>query len=1126
MKNKGSVLTAILILALSLFTGCGSYFDLHDSVDQIYSLITESSEEEENEAALSGQDGQYDEDNVGEIYYQGIDEEHIAETESGMMYADNEILIVAADGVSYSDMEKLSESYDAEIVGWIEQTGDYQWLLSGTYTIDELENLVAELSRETIVDSAYINGIVEMSGTAIEEQYGVYYGQEWQSDLQNYTDGEGKSWGLEVISAVSAWELLANNEYTNPVRIGLIDCGFDEDHEDLGFAETFYNSTVDDPDGISHGTHVAGIMAALTSDTTGICGVYPYGDGNLYGVADGGNADNGGVSSYTENGTFWTSVMGQKIAYAELILRNVKVINQSQGFNIYTAFEKKIWKVSYYDYDGVLEYWNTYDFSNAELMAENLAEFLNRLLIKGYDFVIVSAAGNDSDSSIGHLESKYSSWVNMIGSENYPDVYDRIIVVGAVNSDLGISEYSNGGTRVDIYAPGGEGAVIFKSGKMIYSTTSDNQYGYMEGTSMAAPHVSGVAACVWAANNALTGAQVKEIICSSKSELCTSCNMIDACIAVEKAISAKAGETDEATEEAETEEPVEEVEYGGILGWVVNVENEDEKIEGAEVTVVNIATGESETTTTDSSGHFELVLTEGEYTLTVVAQGYEGYIWPDGNDFQNPIVVKNQGVNYLDDWIKMTPAKLSRKNYYNSEYTLVYYEVYAYYDNGLLCSSTLYKVNYYSGYDGYYRSAEYTFLYLYDENWDLTDIVLDVLTISDWYDESTGEIVLGYEYDASGKSTRICIYPETESIEQEKFGVDSSKTEEIYEDYPVVTTDVSTGWAAAYLKDIFAGDEPTDATECRLIYVNDDTIPEIWMDYGYGYAGAEVYTQKGDGTDCVHFDQGYAEWIEKENLLWTSGGHMDEYYDVVYQIQDGEFVSIGSGVYGTSDNSNVQYDEQGYPLYDCYWNGVKVTEDEYEKALRSVFDEAKAESSYQNIYTYKQCKLLLQSLTSESDKILLIPEEAFEWNGHYYYVYSDVCDTWEAAKEYCESLGGYLAVIGSEEENDALYTYITEQGIKTAYFGYSDVESEGVWTWVANETSSLADSDGESADTGGVDNSSGYEKWAGGEPNNENEDYAEFYYKYTSGEWNDGNFGKGTVRDEKNFICEWSLKYN
>ena len=100
-------------------------------------------------------------------------------------------------------------------------------------------------------------------------------------------------------------------------------------------------------------------------------------------------------------------------------------------------------------------------------------------------------------------------------------MYDRIIVVGAVDALLNITKYSDGGPRVDIYAPGGDEdaqltAGILAPGNLfnfaIFSTLPDNQYGHMGGTSMAAPHVAGVAAMVWSANNTLTGSQVKRIL--------------------------------------------------------------------------------------------------------------------------------------------------------------------------------------------------------------------------------------------------------------------------------------------------------------------------------------------------------------------------------------------------------------------------------------------------------------------------------------------------------------------------------------------------------------------------------------------------------------------------------------
>ena len=136
-----------------------------------------------------------------------------------------------------------------------------------------------------------------------------------------------------------------------------------------------------------------------------------------------------------------------------------------------------------------------------------------------------------------------------------------------------------------------------------------------------------------------------------------------------------------------------------------------------------------------------------------------------------------------------------------------------------------------------------------------------------------------------------------------------------------------------------------------------------------------------------------------------------------------------------------------------------------------------------------------------------IPAEAFEYNGHHYMVYSGVCDTWEEAKEYCAGLGGYLSTISTAEENQAVFSYITSLGYESVYFGYTDSFREGVWRWANNENAT-------------------FENWAAGEPNNlngnsNNEDYAEFYYQYTDGTWNDGDFGRETESDEKNFLCEW-----
>ena len=127
-------------------------------------------------------------------------------------------------------------------------------------------------------------------------------------------------------------------------------------------------------------------------------------------------------------------------------------------------------------------------------------------------------------------------------------------------------------------------------------------------------------------------------------------------------------------------------------------------------------------------------------------------------------------------------------------------------------------------------------------------------------------------------------------------------------------------------------------------------------------------------------------------------------------------------------------------------------------------------------------------------------------NGHRYDIFGNV-DTWEEANQYCRKFGGHLATITSREENDFVYyNVLLNSGNDSAYIGLTDAKLEGIWEWCTGEPLI-------------------YTNWADGEPNheNQNEDYAMFYYKFTDGKWNDGDFGNQTVNDSCAFICEWDL---
>ena len=260
------------------------------------------------------------------MYYAEIDPAHVAKTDAGGLYADNELLVVASSKASYNDIEKIAAEYNGEIVGWIEQTGDYQIKFTNAYSISELNQISDNMTNNKLVLSSTPNFIAEYSN---DDFCGFEFGKEWEEDLGTF-DYLGKSWGWEIIRTFDAWwymdKLKENGGEINPIRVGVIDDGFDFNHEDLGFALTnmgVYTNTTK-----NHGTHVAGTMAAKANNTKGICGVYPYGDGNLYGVSwkDAG--------SMQEN----TSCMQEKCLLSELILRNVKVINCSYGYKLVDVY--------------------------------------------------------------------------------------------------------------------------------------------------------------------------------------------------------------------------------------------------------------------------------------------------------------------------------------------------------------------------------------------------------------------------------------------------------------------------------------------------------------------------------------------------------------------------------------------------------------------------------------------------------------------------------------------------------------------------------------------------------------------------------------------------------------------
>ncbi len=109
--------------------------------------------------------------------------------------------------------------------------------------------------------------------------------------------------------------------------------------------------------------------------------------------------------------------------------------------------------------------------------------------------LLIAASGNDGRSSV-----------------SYPAAYSSVVAVGALASSTSLASYSNYGSAQEVVAPGSN----------ILSTVHPNGYQNMSGTSMASPHVAGVAALIFSANSSLSNQQARDILRNTAVDLGTS----------------------------------------------------------------------------------------------------------------------------------------------------------------------------------------------------------------------------------------------------------------------------------------------------------------------------------------------------------------------------------------------------------------------------------------------------------------------------------------------------------------------------------------------------------------------------------------------------------------------------
>ncbi|KWW27331.1 MAG: Peptidase, S8/S53 family, partial [bacterium P3] len=260
---------------------------------------------------------------------------------------------------------------------------------------------------------------------------------------------EAEQWSMENIHACRAWNVTTGDPSVN---VAIVDAGIRESHQEFsqhGFVFS-YDVSNDNPFvvGEFHGTHVGGIIFSGHNDYA------------IAGVAPDVGAINLRVNTYLHDNI--SAEFAKAITMA--VEHGARVVNNSWGDQNHAQWAQPL---------------------HSQMLEDAIDNAIDN------NVLLVFASGNYGSVPSHQID--------------YPADYRKeILVVGATNRDDYRAYFSSHGPQLDLVAPGED----------IYSATNrtDASYGHASGTSMAAPHVTGVAGLIFSKRPDLTAQQVHDII--------------------------------------------------------------------------------------------------------------------------------------------------------------------------------------------------------------------------------------------------------------------------------------------------------------------------------------------------------------------------------------------------------------------------------------------------------------------------------------------------------------------------------------------------------------------------------------------------------------------------------------